>query len=258
MNEPPGARARVGLTGLAVAEYFRDEENQDVLLFIDNIFRFTQACSEVSALLGRIPSAVGYQPTLATDLGALQERITTTKKGSITSVQAVYVPADDLTDPAPATTFAHLDANTVLNRALTELGIYPAVDPLDSSSRMLDPSIVGQIHYDVARDVQKLLQDYKSLQDIIAILGMDDLSEDDKMVVQRARKVQKFLSQPFFMSEVFSGKPGRLVDLPETIEGFGTLLEGAGDDFPEASFYMVGNMKEAQEVARKMVENLGQ
>jgi ATP synthase F1 beta subunit len=258
MNEPPGARARVGLTGLAVAEYFRDEENQDVLLFIDNIFRFTQACSEVSALLGRIPSAVGYQPTLATDLGALQERITTTKKGSITSVQAVYVPADDLTDPAPATTFAHLDANTVLNRALTELGIYPAVDPLDSSSRMLDPSIVGQTHYDVARDVQKLLQDYKSLQDIIAILGMDDLSEDDKMVVQRARKVQKFLSQPFFMSEVFSGKPGRLVDLPETIEGFGTLLEGAGDDYPEASFYMVGNMKEAQEVARKMVENLGQ
>ena len=254
MNEPPGARARVGLTGLAVAEYFRDEENQDVLLFIDNIFRFTQACSEVSALLGRIPSAVGYQPTLATDLGALQERITTTKKGSITSVQAVYVPADDLTDPAPATTFAHLDANTVLNRALTELGIYPAVDPLDSSSRMLDPSIVGQVHYDVARNVQKLLQDYKSLQDIIAILGMDDLSEDDKLVVARARKVQRFLSQPFFMSEVFSGKPGRLVDLPETIEGFGILLEGQGDDFPEAAFYMVGNIKEAFEQGRKLAE----
>jgi F-type H+-transporting ATPase subunit beta len=224
MNEPPGARARVGLTGLAIAEYFRDEEGQDVLLFVDNIFRFTQACSEVSALLGRIPSAVGYQPTLATDLGALQERITTTKKGSITSVQAVYVPADDLTDPAPATTFAHLDAQTVLSRALTELGIYPAVDPLDSNSRMLDVSKVGQEHYDVARGVQKLLQDYKSLQDIIAILGIDELSEDDKLTVARARKIQRFLSQPFFMSEIFSGKPGVFVELPETIEGFSSLL----------------------------------
>jgi ATP synthase F1 beta subunit len=238
MNEPPGARARVGLTGLTVAEYFRDEENQDVLLFVDNIFRFTQACSEVSALLGRIPSAVGYQPTLATDLGALQERITTTKNGSITSVQAVYVPADDLTDPAPATTFAHLDATTVLSRALTELGIYPAVDPLDSTSRMLDPSIVGQNHYNIARGVQKLLQDYRSLQDIIAILGMDDLSEEDKLTVARARKIERFLSQPFFMSEVFSGKPGKLVEMADTIEGFGTLLEGAGDEYPENSFYM--------------------
>merc|ERR1711865_506928 len=213
MNEPPGARARVGLTGLTVAEYFRDEENQDVLLFVDNIFRFTQACSDVSALLGRIPSAVGYQPTLATDLGALQERITTTKSGSITSVQAVYVPADDLTDPAPATTFAHLDATTVLSRALTELGIYPAVDPLDSTSRMLDPSIVGQTHYDVARDVQKLIQDYKSLQDIIAILGMDELSEEDRMTVARARRVERFLSQPFSVAEIFSGFEGRFVDL---------------------------------------------
>merc|ERR1712231_10915 len=238
MNEPPGARARVGLTGLTVAEYFRDEENQDVLLFVDNIFGFTQACSEVSSLLGRIPSAVGYQPTLATDLGALQERITTTKTGSITSVQAVYVPADDLTDPAPATTFAHLDATTVLSRALTELGIYPAVDPLDSTSRMLDPSIVGQTHYNIARGVQKLLQDYRSLQDIIAILGMDDLSEEDKMTVARARKIERFLSQPFFMSEVFSGKPGKLVEMQDTIEGFGTLLEGAGDEYPENSFYM--------------------
>lgn len=254
MNEPPGARARVGLTGLTVAEYFRDEENQDVLLFIDNIFRFTQACSEVSALLGRIPSAVGYQPTLATDLGALQERITTTKKGSITSVQAVYVPADDLTDPAPATTFAHLDATTVLSRALTELGIYPAVDPLDSTSRMLDPSIVGDVHYNVARGVQKLLQDYKSLQDIIAILGMDELSEEDKLTVARARKVQRFLSQPFFMSEVFSGKPGKLVELSETIEGFGALLEGQGDEYPEGAFYMTGNLKEAFEQGRKMAE----
>merc|ERR1711885_26968 len=238
MNEPPGARARVGLTGLTVAEYFRDEENQDVLLFVDNIFRFTQACSEVSALLGRIPSAVGYQPTLATDLGALQERITNTKSGSITSVQAVYVPADDLTDPAPATTFAHLDATTVLSRALTELGIYPAVDPLDSTSRMLDPSIVGQTHYDCARGVQKLIQDYKSLQDIIAILGMDDLSEEDKLTVARARKIERYLSQPFYMSEVFPGKPGKFVDLTESIEGFGSLLEGAGDDFPENGFYM--------------------
>lgn len=254
MNEPPGARARVGLTGLTVAEYFRDEENQDVLLFVDNIFRFTQACSEVSALLGRIPSAVGYQPTLATDLGALQERITTTKTGSITSVQAVYVPADDLTDPAPATTFAHLDATTVLSRALTELGIYPAVDPLDSSSRMLDPSIVGQVHYNTARGVQKLLQDYRSLQDIIAILGMDDLSEEDKMTVARARKIERFLSQPFFMSEVFSGKPGRFVDLSESIEGFGALLEGAGDEYPENAFYMAGNLKEAFEQGRKLAQ----
>jgi len=238
MNEPPGARARVGLTGLTVAEYFRDEENQDVLLFVDNIFRFTQACSEVSALLGRIPSAVGYQPTLATDLGALQERITTTKNGSITSVQAVYVPADDLTDPAPATTFAHLDATTVLSRALTELGIYPAVDPLDSTSRMLDPSIVGQNHYNIARGVQKLLQDYRSLQDIIAILGMDDLSEEDKLTVARARKIERFLSQPFYMSEVFTSNPGKFVDLVDTIEAFGSLLEGAGDEFPENAFYM--------------------
>jgi len=252
MNEPPGARARVGLTGLTVAEYFRDDEGQDVLLFIDNIFRFTQACSEVSALLGRIPSAVGYQPTLATDLGALQERITTTKKGSITSVQAVYVPADDLTDPAPATTFAHLDATTVLNRALTELGIYPAVDPLDSTSRMLDPSIVGELHYNTARNVQKLLQDYKSLQDIIAILGMDELSEEDKVTVSRARKVERFLSQPFFMSEVFSGRPGRIVELSDTIEGFGALLEGAGDELPEAAFYMMGGFSEAEEHARKL------
>uniref|UniRef100_A0A7S3IJL0 ATP synthase subunit beta n=1 Tax=Strombidium inclinatum TaxID=197538 RepID=A0A7S3IJL0_9SPIT len=252
MNEPPGARARVGLTGLTVAEYFRDEENQDVLLFVDNIFRFTQACSEVSALLGRIPSAVGYQPTLATDLGALQERITTTKSGSITSVQAVYVPADDLTDPAPATTFAHLDATTVLSRALTELGIYPAVDPLDSTSRMLDPSIVGQLHYDTAREVQKLIQDYKSLQDIIAILGMDELSEEDRMTVARARKVERFLSQPFQMAEMFSGMPGRFVELADTIEGFGQLLQGAGDDYPEAAFYMVGGLKEAFEKGRKI------
>lgn len=224
-----------------------------MLLFVDNIFRFTQACSEVSALLGRIPSAVGYQPTLATDLGALQERITTTRTGSITSVQAVYVPADDLTDPAPATTFAHLDATTVLSRALTELGIYPAVDPLDSSSRMLDPSIVGQVHYDTARGVQKLLQDYRSLQDIIAILGMDDLSEEDKLTVARARKIERFLSQPFHMSEVFSGKPGKFVDLNDSIEGFGSLLEGAGDEYPENAFYMTGSLKEAQEQGRKMI-----
>lgn len=254
MNEPPGARARVGLTGLTVAEYFRDEENQDVLLFVDNIFRFTQACSEVSALLGRIPSAVGYQPTLATDLGALQERITTTKKGSITSVQAVYVPADDLTDPAPATTFAHLDATTVLSRALTQNGIYPAVDPLDSTSRMLDPSIVGETHYNTARNVQKLLQDYKSLQDIIAILGMDELSEEDKLTVARARKVQRFLSQPFFMSEVFSGKPGKAVKLEATIEGFQALLAGEGDLYPEAAFYMVGDLKEAFEQGQRMAK----
>jgi ATP synthase F1 beta subunit len=252
MNEPPGARARVGLTGLTVAEYFRDEENQDVLLFVDNIFRFTQACSEVSALLGRIPSAVGYQPTLATDLGALQERITTTKTGSITSVQAVYVPADDLTDPAPATTFAHLDATTVLARSLTELGIYPAVDPLDSTSRMLDPAVVGQVHYDTARAVQKLLQDFRSLQDIIAILGMDDLSEEDKLTVARARKVQRFLSQPFHMSEVFSGKKGLFVDLQDSIDGFGELLQGAGDDYPENAFYMTGNLKLAFEQGKRI------
>jgi len=252
MNEPPGARARVGLTGLTLAEYFRDEEGRDVLLFVDNIFRFTQACSEVSALLGRIPSAVGYQPTLATDMGALQERITTTKKGSITSVQAVYVPADDLTDPAPATTFAHLDATTVLNRALTELGIYPAVDPLDSTSRMLDPRIVGDTHYQVARGTQKLLQDYKSLQDIIAILGMDELSEEDKLTVARARKVQKFLSQPFFMSEVFSGLKGKFVSLNDSVNGFKALLEGEGDDYPESAFYMVGNLEEALEEGRRL------
>merc|ERR1712166_180618 len=238
MNEPPGARARVALTGLTVAEYFRDEEGKDVLLFIDNIFRFTQACCEVSALLGRIPSAVGYQPTLATDLGALQERITTTMKGSITSVQAVYVPADDLTDPAPATTFAHLDTTTVLSRALTELGIYPAVDPLDSTSRMLDIDIVGEVHYNCARQVQETLQQYKSLQDIIAILGMDELSEEDKLTVARARKLQRFLSQPFYMSEVFTSNPGKFVDLVDTIEAFGSLLEGAGDEFPENAFYM--------------------
>ena len=252
MNEPPGARARVGLTGLTVAEYFRDEEGQDVLLFVDNIFRFTQACSEVSALLGRIPSAVGYQPTLATDLGALQERITTTRTGSITSVQAVYVPADDLTDPAPATTFAHLDANTVLSRALTELGIYPAVDPLESTSRMLDPGIVGHEHYNVARGVQKLIQDYKSLQDIIAILGMDELSEEDRMTVARARRVERFLSQPFSVAEIFSGFEGRFVELTDSIDGFGQLLNGHGDDFPEASFYMMGGIKEAFDKGRQL------
>mmetsp|Transcript_24483 Transcript_24483/g.27833 ORF Transcript_24483/g.27833 Transcript_24483/m.27833 type:complete len:501 (-) Transcript_24483:296-1798(-) len=257
MNEPPGARARVGLTGLTVAEYFRDEEGQDVLLFVDNIFRFTQACSEVSALLGRIPSAVGYQPTLATDLGALQERITTTKKGSITSVQAVYVPADDLTDPAPATTFAHLDATTVLSRALTELGIYPAVDPLDSTSRMLDPFIIGEKHYNVARGVQKILQDYKSLQDIIAILGMDELSEEDKVVVARARKIQRFLSQPFHAAEVFSGKPGEFVPLNETIDGFSAVLEGEGDELPEAAFYMTGNFHKVLEKSKELASEYG-
>merc|ERR1712060_642640 len=252
MNEPPGARARVGLTGLTIAEYFRDEEGKDVLLFVDNIFRFTQACSEVSALLGRIPSAVGYQPTLATDMGALQERITTTRAGSITSVQAVYVPADDLTDPAPATTFAHLDATTVLSRDLTALGIYPAVDPLDSTSRMLDPSVVGQVHYNCSRGVQKLIQDYRSLQDIIAILGMDDLSEEDKMTVARARKVERFLSQPFHMSEVFSGKKGLFVDLSDTIEGFSELLSGGGDEYPENAFYMTGNLKLAFEQGKRI------
>merc|ERR1712058_132891 len=240
MNEPPGARARVALTGLTVAEYFRDQEGQDVLLFIDNIFRFTQAGSEVSALLGRIPSAVGYQPTLATDMGTMQERITTTTKGSITSVQAIYVPADDLTDPAPATTFAHLDATTALSRAVSERGIYPAVDPLDSTSRMLDPAVVGQNHYDIARNVQKILQDYKSLQDIIAILGMDELSEEDKLKVARARKIERFLSQPFQVAEVFTSNPGKLVPIAETISGFQEILAGKYDIYPEAAFYMVG------------------
>ena len=254
MNEPPGARARVALTGLAVAEYFRDEEGQDVLLFIDNIFRFTQANSEVSALLGRIPSAVGYQPTLATDLGGLQERITTNQKGSITSVQAIYVPADDLTDPAPATTFAHLDANTVLSRSIAELGIYPAVDPLDSTSRMLDPRIVGEEHYDVARATQKILQDYKGLQDIIAILGMDELSEDDKITVARARKIQKFMSQPFHVAEIFTGTPGAFVSLEDTIKGFKELLGGDYDDLPEGAFYMVGGIDEVQAKAKSMTD----
>ncbi len=252
MNEPPGARARVGLTGLTQAEYFRDEEGQDVLLFIDNIFRFTQAGSEVSALLGRIPSAVGYQPTLATDMGTLQERITTTKKGSITSVQAIYVPADDLTDPAPATSFAHLDATTVLSRQIAELGIYPAVDPLDSTSRILDPFVVGEEHYAVAREVQRILQSYKALQDIIAILGMDELSEEDKLTVARARKIQRFLSQPFFVAEVFTGTPGVLVSLDETIRGFKGICEGEFDHLPEGAFYMVGTIDEAVEKARKM------
>jgi F-type H+-transporting ATPase subunit beta len=252
MNEPPGARARVGLTGLTLAEYFRDEEGQDVLFFVDNIFRFTQAGSEVSALLGRIPSAVGYQPTLATDMGALQERITTTKKGSITSVQAIYVPADDLTDPAPATSFAHLDATTVLSRQIAELGIYPAVDPLDSTSRMLDPRIIGQEHYQVARDVQRVLQTYKSLQDIIAILGMDELSEEDKLTVARARKIQRFLSQPFHVAEVFTGSPGKFVSIEDTIKGFKGIVAGEYDDLPEAAFYMVGTIEEAVEKARKM------
>jgi F-type H+-transporting ATPase subunit beta len=252
MNEPPGARARVALTGLTLAEYFRDEEGQDVLFFVDNIFRFTQAGSEVSALLGRIPSAVGYQPTLATDMGTLQERITTTKKGSITSVQAIYVPADDLTDPAPATSFAHLDATTVLSRQIAELGIYPAVDPLDSTSRMLDPRVVGDEHYKVARDVQRVLQTYKSLQDIIAILGMDELSEDDKLVVARARKIQRFLSQPFHVAEVFTGSPGVLVSLEDTIKGFKGIVAGDYDDLPESAFYMVGTIDEAVAKARKM------
>ncbi|MFP6689050.1 MAG: F0F1 ATP synthase subunit beta, partial [Alphaproteobacteria bacterium] len=244
MNEPPGARARVGLAGLAQAEYFRDEEGQDVLLFIDNIFRFTQAGSEVSALLGRMPSAVGYQPTLATEMGNLQERITSTQKGSITSVQAIYVPADDLTDPAPATSFAHLDATTVLSRQIAELGIYPAVDPLDSTSRMLDPRIIGDEHYQVAREVQRVLQTYKSLQDIIAILGMDELSEEDKLTVARARKIQRFLSQPFFVAEVFTGAPGKLVDLKDTISSFKAICAGEYDDLPEAAFYMMGNIEE--------------
>ena len=252
MNEPPGARSRVALTGLTLAEYFRDEEGQDVLFFVDNIFRFTQAGSEVSALLGRIPSAVGYQPTLATDMGALQERITSTNKGSITSVQAIYVPADDLTDPAPATSFAHLDATTVLSRQIAELGIYPAVDPLDSTSRVLDPLVVGDEHYNTAREVQEVLQQYKSLQDIIAILGMDELSEEDKLVVARARKIQRFLSQPFHVAEVFTGTPGVFVSLEENIKGFQGIVRGDYDDLPEAAFYMVGTIDEAIEKGKKL------
>jgi F-type H+-transporting ATPase subunit beta len=252
MNEPPGARARVGLTGLTVAEHFRDTEGQDVLLFIDNIFRFTQAGSEVSALLGRIPSAVGYQPTLGTDMGTLQERITSTTKGSITSVQAIYVPADDLTDPAPATAFSHLDATTVLSRQIAELGIYPAVDPLDSTSRILEPGVVGEEHYRVARQVQATLQRYKGLQDIIAILGMDELSEEDKLVVARARKIQRFLSQPFFVAEVFTGTPGKLVAIEDTIAGFKAIVAGEYDDLPEAAFYMVGGIEEVVEKAKRM------
>jgi len=252
MNEPPGARARVALSGLTLAEYFRDEEGQDVLFFVDNIFRFTQAGSEVSALLGRIPSAVGYQPTLATDMGALQERITTTNKGSITSVQAIYVPADDLTDPAPATSFAHLDATTVLSRQIAELGIYPAVDPLDSTSRILDPLVVGEEHYNTARAVQKILQTYKSLQDIIAILGMDELSEEDRLIVARARKIQRFLSQPFHVAEVFTGSPGVFVKLEETIKGFKGIVDGQYDHLPESAFYMVGTIEEAVAKAEKM------
>ncbi|MDR3578906.1 MAG: F0F1 ATP synthase subunit beta [Oryzomonas sp.] len=252
MNEPPGARARVALTALSVAEYFRDEEGQDVLLFIDNIFRFTQAGSEVSALLGRIPSAVGYQPTLATEMGELQERITSTKKGSITSVQAIYVPADDLTDPAPATAFAHLDATTVLSRQIAELGIYPAVDPLDSTSRILDPQVIGDEHYGVARSVQYVLQKYKDLQDIIAILGMDELSEEDKLVVARARKIQRFLSQPFHVAEAFTGSPGKYVELKDTIKGFQEIVAGKHDALPEQAFYMVGSIEEAIEKAAKL------
>ncbi|KUK11100.1 MAG: ATP synthase subunit beta [Clostridia bacterium 41_269] len=254
MNEPPGARMRVGLTGLTLAEYFRDEEGQDVLLFIDNIFRFTQAGSEVSALLGRMPSAVGYQPTLATEMGELQERITSTRKGSITSVQAIYVPADDLTDPAPATTFAHLDATTVLSRQIAELGIYPAVDPLDSTSRILDPQILGQEHYEVARGVQQVLQRYKELQDIIAILGMDELSEEDKLIVARARKIQRFLSQPFFVAEAFTGRPGVYVPIKETVRGFKEILEGKHDDLPEDAFYMVGTIDQAVEKGKQILE----
>ncbi len=251
MNEPPGARARIGLTGLTIAEHFRDQ-GQDVLFFVDNIFRFTQAGSEVSALLGRIPSAVGYQPTLATDMGALQERITTTNKGSITSVQAIYVPADDLTDPAPAASFAHLDATTTLSRAISEKGIYPAVDPLDSTSRMLDPRIIGEEHYNTARRVQEILQRYKALQDIIAILGMDELSEEDKTTVARARKIERFLSQPFFVAEVFTGSPGKLVDLADTIRSFKALISGEYDHLPEAAFYMVGTIEDAVEKAKKL------
>jgi len=254
MNEPPGARMRVALTGLTMAEYFRDVQGQDVLLFIDNIFRFIQAGSEVSALLGRMPSAVGYQPTLTTDVGALQERITSTKKGSITSVQAVYVPADDLTDPAPAATFTHLDATTVLSRQIAELGIYPAVDPLDSTSRILDPNVIGQEHYEVARGVQAVLQKYKELQDIIAILGMEELSDEDKLTVSRARKIQRFLSQPFAVAEVFTGSPGKYVALKDTIRGFKEILDGKHDDLPEAAFYMVGGIDEVIEKAKKLKE----
>lgn len=254
MNEPPGARARVALSGLTQAEYFRDEEGQDVLFFVDNVFRFTQAGSEVSALLGRIPSAVGYQPTLATEMGALQERITTTKKGSITSVQAIYVPADDLTDPAPATSFSHLDATTVLSRQIAELGIYPAVDPLDSTSRILDPRVVGDHHYKVAREVQRILQTYKNLQDIIAILGMDELSEDDKLVVSRARKIQRFLSQPFHVAEVFTGSPGVFVKLDDTIKGFEGIVKGEYDSIPEAAFYMVGTIEDVLAKAKKLTD----
>ena len=256
MNEPPGARARVGLSGLTLAEYFRDEEGQDVLFFVDNIFRFTQAGSEVSTLLGRIPSAVGYQPTLATDMGTLQERITSTTKGSITSVQAIYVPADDLTDPAPATSFAHLDATTVLSRQIAELGIYPAVDPLDSTSRVLDPRFVGEEHYQVAREVQRILQTYKSLQDIIAILGLDELSEEDKLSVTRARKIQRFLSQPFHVAEVFTGTPGTFVPLEDTIKGFKAICDGEYDHLPEAAFYMLGTIEEAVEKAKRMAEEV--
>ena len=252
MNEPPGARARVALTALTVAEYFRDVENQDVLLFVDNIFRFTQAGSEVSALLGRMPSAVGYQPTLATEMGELQERITTTKKGSVTSVQAIYVPADDLTDPAPATAFSHLDATTVLSRSIAELGIYPAVDPLDSTSRILDPQVVGNEHYTIARRVQATLQRYKDLQDIIAILGMEELSEDDKISVTRARKIQKFLSQPFFVAEQFTGTPGTYVEVKDTIRAFKEILDGKYDDIPEQAFYMVGTIEEVLAKAQKL------
>ena len=252
MNEPPGARMRVGLTGLTMAEYFRDVKNQDVLLFIDNIFRFIQAGSEVSALLGRMPSAVGYQPTLGTDVGELQERITSTRSGSITSVQAVYVPADDLTDPAPAATFAHLDATTVLSRAISEMAIFPAVDPLDSTSRILDPRIIGEEHYEVARGVQQVLQRYKELQDIIAILGMEEISEDDKLIVGRARRIQRFLSQPFFVAEVFTGSPGKYVPIKETIRGFKEILAGLHDELPENAFYMVGTIDEAVEKAKTL------
>lgn len=256
MNEPPGARARVGLTGLTMAEYFRDEDGQDVLFFMDNLFRFTQAGSEVSALLGRIPSAVGYQPTLATEMGAMQERITSTNKGSITSIQAVYVPADDLTDPAPATSFSHLDATTVLSRQIAELGIYPAVDPLDSTSRILNADTLGKEHYETARRVQKILQTYKSLQDIIAILGMDELSEEDKLIVARARKIQRFLSQPFHVAEVFTGSPGVLVGLDDTVKGFKAICDGDFDDIPESSFYMVGTIDEALEKAKKLASEV--
>ncbi|NTW50618.1 MAG: F0F1 ATP synthase subunit beta, partial [Chlorobiales bacterium] len=251
-NEPPGARARVALTGLSIAEYFRDEEGRDVLLFIDNIFRFTQAGSEVSALLGRMPSAVGYQPTLATEMGALQDRIVSTQKGSVTSVQAIYVPADDLTDPAPATTFSHLDATTVLSRSIAELGIYPAVDPLDSTSRILDPNIVGRDHYDTAQAVKQILQRYKDLQDIIAILGMDELSDEDKLVVARARKVQRFLSQPFFVAEAFTGLAGKYVKLEDTIRAFKEIIAGKHDNLPEGAFYLVGTIEDAIEKAKKL------